>query len=43
MIEKINVEKFKYTSEQKREKMLFDKVNELVGHTHTKEEEKDGG
>ena len=30
MIEKIDVERYRYTSEQKREKMLLDKVNELV-------------
>lgn len=30
MVEKIDVEEFKYISEPKREKMLLDKVNEIV-------------
>lgn len=41
MIEKIDVGKFEYAmTEEKQVKALLNKVNELVGHTHTKEEEK---
>lgn len=36
-MKKIDGEEFKYTSEPKREKMLLDKVNELVEDNNIRE------